>query len=106
MYLTFEQFKAFFRNAEINDEETFEQFEKVAETAAWRYIGRQMVKVKADVQYAIGLTIQSMYAMGIRPKDLPRSESEGGVNKQYAVITNIIPEPAQQILDNYTEVVI
>lgn len=100
MYLPYSDFVKLFPNAEINEND-FPLFERIAENAVWDFLGEQKAKVISPLQYAIGLIIQHMYAQGMRSKDLPASENEGGVSRQYGSPEELIPANAQEILWRY-----
>ena len=105
MYINYDTFTKLFPNVEI-EEADFPTYERIAESAAWNYMGEQAARVYPEVQYAIGLIIQKMYADGLRRKDLPESLSEGGVNIKFSDENDIITDEAKSILNRYRELTI
>ena len=103
MYIDYTTFTKYFPNVEITEDQ-FNVLEPVAEDSTWQYLSRMLVDIKPQVQFAMGLIIQNAYAMGVRPKELPKSRSEGGVNKQYKEFTDIIPDQAKTILGRYIDI--
>ncbi len=95
--LKYDDFKVYFKNVDISEDE-FDKFNNVAENLAWQYLGYKPSKVDSTLQFAIGLIIQKIYARGMRAKDLPSSESEGGVNRSYNN-EDILSEEITNILD-------
>ena len=105
MYISYDTFVKFFPNVEIAEAD-FPTYERVAESSAWNYMGEQAARVYPEVQYAVGLIIQKMYANGLRRKDLPENLSEGGVNISFPKDKDILTEEAKNILNRYRGLVI
>jgi len=103
-YLSYEQFVVLFPNTEIRQED-YCTFEQMAEQIAWQYLGSEPVNIIQPLQMAVGLIVQAIFAQGIRAKDLPIDESEGGVSRRYKDFS-IIPDNAKEILDMYVKPVI
>ena len=99
MYTAYSDFTVWFPNVDITEDE-FSSFEEVAESLAFRYIGETPSQVYPDLQYAIGLIVQNLVAQGRKSIDLPKSENEGGVSKQYEE-QGLIPPKAIEILDKF-----
>lgn len=103
MYLDYATFQKFFPNVELTEDQ-FNAYEPVAEASAWRFIGKVLPNTESPVQYAIGLIVQNLYALGRRPQDLPVTRNEGGVTVSYKQAQHIIPEEAQGILREYIDI--
>ena len=102
MYINYDTFTKLFPNVEIAEAD-FSIYERIAESAAWNYMGEQAARVYPEVQHAVGLIIQKMYADGLRRKDLPQNLSEGGVSITFAKENDIITDEAKNILNRYRE---
>ena len=103
MIIQYTTFQTLFPNVNITETD-FNTIEPFAESFAKLYTQKSLPSTN-DVKFAIGLIIQQIVAIGLRAKDLANYSIAGETSGQ-PQFTDVIPELAKSILDNYKEIVL